>query len=125
MAGRTPNLKMIAMEAHMLIQFSAMVLASQLLVAVADDVPEFNIEHGCKADSTSASDLDLNAGLDEWISGCMLDEKKARTQLQSLWSRFATSDRTMCTQKAADLSDVPQSYVALLTCLQRQQLEKR
>jgi hypothetical protein len=109
----------------MLIQFSALVLSSQLLIAAADNFPKFNIEHGCQADSTSASDLDLNPGLDEWINGCMKDERKARDQLQSLWSQFATSDRGMCNQETTDLSDVPPGYVELLTCLQRQQLEKK
>lgn len=109
----------------MLIQYPALVLASQLLIAVADNVPSFNIEHGCKADSTSMSDLDLNPGLDEWIRGCIKDEQKALDRLQSQWSQLATPDRGMCMQEAADLRDVPPSYVELLTCLQAQQLAKK
>jgi len=42
----------------MLISFSTLVLASQLIVTVADTVPKFNIERGCKVDST-ASGLDV------------------------------------------------------------------
>jgi hypothetical protein len=40
----------------MLIPFSMIVLASQLMVAIADDVPKFDIERGCKIDSTAAFD---------------------------------------------------------------------
>jgi hypothetical protein len=35
----------------MFISFSTLVLASQLIVTVADDVPNFNIERGCKVDA--------------------------------------------------------------------------
>ena len=35
----------------MLISFSTLVLASQLIVTVADNVPKFNIERGCKVDA--------------------------------------------------------------------------
>jgi hypothetical protein len=36
------------------IPFPIIVLASQLVVAVADNVPQFNIERGCRVDSASA-----------------------------------------------------------------------
>jgi hypothetical protein len=38
-----------------------MILASQLIIAVSDDLPEFNIARGCKVDSPAA--FDLNAAL--------------------------------------------------------------
>ncbi len=38
----------------MLISFSMIVLTSQLVIAVADNVPQFNIERGCRVDSASA-----------------------------------------------------------------------
>jgi hypothetical protein len=47
----------------MLVPVSVMILASQPVIAVSDDVPKFNIERGCKVDSTAA--FDLNAGLNE------------------------------------------------------------
>jgi hypothetical protein len=57
----------------MLISFSTLILGSQLIVAVADNVPDFNIEHGCKVDSASA--FDPNAGLDATIKRCADDEQ--------------------------------------------------
>ena len=39
----------------MLISFSALVLASQLVIPIADTVPNFNEERECKIDSASAS----------------------------------------------------------------------
>jgi hypothetical protein len=107
----------------MLIQFSTLVLASQLIIAVADNVPRFNIERGCRADNTNTSGL--STGLDESTRRCVDDEQAARDQLQTQWSQFAPSDRTMCTANATDVPSVPPSYVDLLTCLQGQQLAKK
>ena len=108
----------------MLIQFSMIVLTSQLVIAVADGVPQFNIERGCKVDS--ASQLDLNASMNATIKRCMTDEQQARDQLQAQWSGFLASDRAMCTGAALGSSDAtPPSYVDLLTCLQDQQLARK
>jgi hypothetical protein len=110
----------------MLIPIS-MILASQLVVAVADKVPQFNIERGCKVDSASA--FDPNAGMSATIKRCMDDEQQARDQLQTQWSGFANSDLIMCTRETVgekvDDSSTPPSYVELLTCLQDQQLVRK
>ena len=107
----------------MLIQFSTLVLTSQLLIMVADNVPNFNIEKGCKVDNANASGL--NAGLDETTKNCIREENTARNQLQSQWSQFAGADRVMCTGETTDSSGVPPSYVELLTCLQLQLQAKK
>jgi hypothetical protein len=103
----------------MLISFSTLVLASQLIVTVADNVPKFNIERGCKVDST-ASGLDV-----ESVKSCVHDEQQALDQLQTQWSQFAPSDRAMCTGETTQGDGVPPSYVELLTCLQGQLLAKK
>ena len=104
-----------------------MILASQLVVAVADNLPQFNIERGCKVDSAAA--FDPNAGMSATIKRCMDDEKQARDQLQTKWSDFPNSDRAMCmTETVGEKSDdnsTPPSYVELLTCLQDQQLARK
>lgn len=111
----------------MLIQFSMIALASQLVVAVADDVPKFDIARGCKIDS--ASQLDLNASMSATIKRCVNDEQQARDQLQAQWSGFVTSDRAMCTSATvgnkSDDAATPPSYVDLLTCLQDQQTARK
>jgi hypothetical protein len=106
----------------MLLPFSTLVLASQLIVTVADNVPKFNIERGCKVDSTASS---LDTGLDETIKRCVHDEQQAQDQLQTQWSQFAPSDKAMCTSMTTEGGGVPPSYVELLTCLQGQQLAKK
>jgi hypothetical protein len=116
----------LAREDHMLIQFS-IVLTSQLVIAVADGPPNFDIARGCKVDSASA--FDPKAGMDATIKRCMDDEQKAKDQLDTQWVGFMGSDRAMCTSEVvgnkADAGTTPSSYVDLLTCLQDQQLARK
>ena len=104
----------------MLIFFSALALSSSLIVTVADNVPNFNIERGCKDDSEAA--FDPNAGLDATIKRCSDDEKAAKAQLQTQWSQFQPSDQKMCMASVTGTAGlITPSYVELLTCLQDQQ----
>jgi hypothetical protein len=111
----------------MLVSFSMIILASQLIITVADNVPQFDIARGCKIDSASA--FDPNAGMSATIKRCVDDEQQAKDQLQTQWSDFAGSDRVMCTSETvgekSDDSSTPPSYVELLTCLQDQQLARK
>ena len=77
----------------MLILLSTLVVASKLFVTVADNVPKFNIERGCRADNINTSGL--NVGLDETTKNCIRDEQTAQTQLEAQWSQFAASDKSM------------------------------
>jgi len=107
----------------MLISFSTLVLASQLIVTVADDVPNFNIERECTIDSASA--FDPNAGLNATIKRCADDEQKAKDQLHAQWSQYLPSDKKLCMGITTDDASIPPSYVELLTCLEGQQLVRR
>lgn len=82
----------------MLIQFSMIVLTSQLVIAVADGPPKFDIARGCKVDSASA--FDPKAGMSATIKRCMDDEQQAKDQLETQWAGFTGSDRAMCTTEA-------------------------
>jgi hypothetical protein len=114
-------------EEKMLISFSMIVLTSQLVIAVADNMPQFNIERGCRVDSASA--FDAKAGMNATIKRCVEDEQQAMDQLQTQWSGFTSSDRAMCTSETvglkSDKSSTPPSYVELLTCLQDQELARK
>ena len=110
-------------EDKMLIPVSMLFLASHLVIAVADDVPKFDIARGCKIDSAAA--FDPNAGMSGTIKRCMDDEQNAKNQLQTQWSGFINSDRAMCMASTTNVSSNPPSYVDLLTCLQDQQLARK
>jgi hypothetical protein len=111
----------------MLLKLSMVVLGSQLVIAVADDLPKFDIAKGCKVDSASA--FDPNAGMKATIKRCTDDEERSRDQLQANWSSFSASDRAMCVGATvgdkADANSDPPSYVDLQTCLQDQQLARK
>ena len=107
----------------MLVPVSIIILGLQLVIAVSDDVPKFDIARGCKVDSTAA--FDLNAGLNETIKRCVNDEQHAKDQLHAQWSEFTVADRKMCGGEVADISAIPPSYVELLVCLQDQQLARK
>jgi len=62
--------------------------------------------------------LPATAGLavDQSIKSCMNDERKARQQLGSQWSKFPAASRASCTSQES-IGGTP-SYVSLQTCLQ-------
>jgi hypothetical protein len=111
----------------MLLKLSMAILGSQLIIAVSDEVPKFDIVKECKIDSAAA--FDPKAGMNATIKRCKDDEERARDQLQANWSSFSASDRTMCigatVGNKADANSMPPSYVDLQTCLQDQQLARK
>src|SRR5258707_3961839 len=105
----------------MLVPFSMIALSTQLVMTVADGVPKFNIERGCRVDSTQA--FDLSTGQNETVKRCVADEQQALAQLQTQWSQFRGSDKAQCTEEA-NIGGTP-SYVDLLTCLQAAKLARQ
>jgi hypothetical protein len=108
-------------ENTMLIPVSILMLASQLTIAVADEVPQFDMRRGCKIDSSA----DPNFSMNETVKRCVNDEQSAKTQLQTQWASFIGSDRAMCMASTTNDPATPPSYVDLLTCLQDQQLARK
>jgi hypothetical protein len=96
----------------MLISFSMIILSSQLVVAVADGVPKFDIARSCKLDVAATAGLTV----DQSVKSCMSDERKAQQQLGSQWSKFPAANRASCTSQES-IGGTP-SYVSLQTCLQ-------
>ena len=87
-------------------------VAAQLVVAVADRVPTFDVARSCKLDVAATAGLSV----DQTIKICVDDEKKARQQLASQWSKFSASSKAQCIPQES-IGGTP-SYVSLLTCLQ-------
>ena len=91
---------------------SMIVLGSQLVMPVADGVPKFDITRNCKLDIAATAGLTV----DQSLKSCIDDEKKARLQLGSQWSKFPAASRVSCTSQES-IGGTP-SYVSLQTCLQ-------
>jgi hypothetical protein len=79
------------------ISISMIILSSQLVVAVADQVPKFDIARSCKLDAAAAAGL----AVDQSIKSCMTDEQKARQQLASQWSKFPGQAEQVAPRKRA------------------------
>ncbi len=69
------------------ISISMIAVSSQLAVAVADRVPAFDINRSCRLDLAATAGLSV----DQTTKSCVNDEKRARQQLASQWSKFSAS----------------------------------
>jgi hypothetical protein len=58
------------------ISISIIIVSLQLIVAVADAVPKFDIARSCKLDLAATAGLTV----DQSIKSCMSDERRARQQ---------------------------------------------
>ena len=67
------------------LSISMIALSSQLVVAVADRVPTFDIARSCKLDLAATAGLSV----DQSLKSCVSDENKAKQQLASQWSKFS------------------------------------
>ena len=76
-------------------------LSSQLIVMVADRVPQFDVGQTCR-EST--------------VPDCISMENIARDRLVKDWPSFTLHDRTMCDME--EKMSGPPSYVGWLTCLE-------
>jgi hypothetical protein len=91
---------------------SMIVLGSQLLMPVADGVPNYDIARNCKLDVAATAGLSV----DQSLKACIRDEQKARQQLGRQWSKFPATSRVSCAGQE-NIGGTP-SYVSLQTCLQ-------
>ena len=93
------------------ISFSMILLSSQMVVTVADGMPNFDIGRSCKLDVATTG-----LSVDQSAKSCVNDEQKAKRQLAGQWSKFPAPSRASCTSQES-VGGTP-SYVSLLTCLQ-------
>ena len=94
------------------ISFSMIVMSSQLVVAVADGVPNFDVARNCKLDVAATAGLSV----DQSLKSCVNDEQRAKRKLAGQWSKFPAPSRASCVSQES-IGGTP-SYVSLLTCLQ-------
>jgi hypothetical protein len=78
----------------------AAMLSSQVIVTVADHVPDFDVGPTCR---------------DSGVPDCLNMEKIARDKLVKDWPTFTAQDKAMCVMEEKVAG--PPSYVGWLTCL--------
>ena len=94
----------------MLLSLAAIALGSQPIVALADDVPTYDVRSTCRAEAQD----DPGAGT---AAACLSDEQKARETLVAQWAQFTGESKRSCAQLEGVTAGL-RSYVELLTCLQ-------
>jgi len=97
------------------ISVSMIALGSQLVVAVANGVPVFDVTRTCKLDLAATAGLSNTQS----VKACIMDEKRAQQQLGSRWSKYPASSKAQCIPQES-IGGTP-SYVSLQTCLQMNQ----
>lgn len=93
----------------MLLPLAPLFVASQLLITVADPVPQLNVRTSCSA-------ANRGGGATQDMNNCLQEEQLARTQLVKDWDQYTAADRAGCVQLST-MGGSP-SYVELLTCLE-------
>ncbi len=87
-----------------------LLVGSQLVITVADPVPNLNVEPNCRAAASGV------VGIKQDMAICMEDEKNAREQLVKEWNEFISEDRSSCTRLA--MTGGTPTYTELLICLE-------
>ena len=90
-------------------QLLAAAFGAHVTIAVADRIPNFNVEPSC-----SATDTAILGGMQDKES-CLKDEYNARTEIEKQWSQFHPSDRSACVGTSSGWHPI---YTELLTCLE-------
>jgi hypothetical protein len=94
----------------------AFVVAPQLILLVADNVPVFNVEPMCVAVAQEHNMTGLNRDSKKAHDDCLDSEAKLRGQLERKWPEFALADKSECEREASNGG--VQSYTELLNCLE-------
>jgi len=94
------------------ISISMIALSSQLVIAVADKLPSFDIDRTCKLDLSATAGLTNTQSL----KSCTMDESRAKRLLGNEWPSFAPASKSSCISQES-VGGTP-SYVSLRTCLQ-------
>ena len=97
----------------------AIVLSSNVAVAVADSVPRYDVKASCvgaakQLEGRVGSDVS-NQSADERAARCMKTEEDARAKLVAVWSEFPSAERSHCVASSSSAGRF--SYVELLVCL--------
>jgi hypothetical protein len=104
--------------APMIADSLTLVIASHLVIAVADRVPVLNVEQTCRGAAQVAvpkADGQMPTAA-EMRATCLGKENGARDQLVRQWTDFTGEHRTSCVRSTA-AGGIP-SYIELLTCLE-------
>jgi hypothetical protein len=95
---------------------TALALGVQLMIPVADSVPNLNVEQTCQGIAQQGGVTFHDPAIAQEKKECLDSEQAIRDQLSKQWSTFAAADRSACVSESTMGGD--SSYTELLTCLE-------
>ena len=95
---------------HYLLYYFCFALLLPIRMAVADDVPNFDVAQSCRRGES------IQMGVNPFAA-CLKKENEARDELKAQWAQFPQADKTTCI-RLCNCGGVAGSYIELLTCLQ-------
>jgi hypothetical protein len=95
---------------------TALALGAQLMLTVADSVPNLNVEQVCEGIAKQGGVTFHDPAIAQEKKNCLDSEKTTRDELVKLWPSFSGADKISCVNESRMGGE--SSYTELLTCLE-------
>ena len=95
---------------------AVLALGAQLMMPVADGVPQLNVEQVCEGIAQQGGVTFHDPAIAQEKKNCLDSEQATRDELVKQWSSFAPADKTSCVNESRMGGE--SSYTELLTCLE-------
>ena len=95
---------------------TALVIGAQLMLPVADGVPDLDVEQVCDGIARQSGVTFRDPSVAKEKKNCVDSEQVVRAELAKQWSTFAPADKTSCVNESRMGGE--SSYTELLTCLE-------
>ncbi len=95
---------------------AALALGAQLVIPVADSVPQLNVEQVCDGIAQQGGVTFHDPAIAQEKKNCLDSEQATRDELVKQWSNFTPADKTSCVNESKMGGE--SSYTELLTCLE-------
>jgi hypothetical protein len=95
---------------------TALALGAQLILTVADSVPDLNVEQVCQGIAQQGGVTFRDPAIAQEKKNCIDSEQATRQELVKQWPNFTSADKTSCVNESEMGGE--SSYTELLTCLE-------
>ena len=95
---------------------AALALGAQLMMPVADSVPQLNVEQVCEGIARQGGVTFHDPAIAQEKKNCLESEQATRDELVKQWSSFNAADKVSCVNESRMGGE--SSYTELLTCLE-------
>ena len=94
----------------------ALILGAQLVMPIADSVPDLDVEQVCDGIAKQGGVTFRDPAIAQEKKNCIDSEQVIRAEIAKQWSTFSPADKTSCVNESRMGGE--SSYTELLTCLE-------